>query len=293
MLQKLTVKHLDDLISRALAVIEHGEGADEHYELLHDLTELEKLTSHCLATSHMGCAADVVILEDGDAPLYRAGITVPPDWLPSPSLTKLFALPLTVMGELLTRPPCTHNRMVERPDNPAHAWECADCGYIYDDSTRPDWTASPSLTALIDSVVPPSAAPLPIAALSASRVAPNAHSDVGTYSAGALLDYAALCRDVAAALQGDGFPAFSQMMGGGTFCVIVHETTRLDAMWIFGTANDTWSGDLCFVENGELIGETSGDTQHIVTDIPSTSTDPHAIAIDGIVQGLLAWRNAR
>jgi hypothetical protein len=26
---------------------------------------------------------------------------------------------------------CTHNRMVERPDDPTHAWQCADCGHVY------------------------------------------------------------------------------------------------------------------------------------------------------------------
>jgi len=26
---------------------------------------------------------------------------------------------------------CLHNTMVERQDDPEHAWECADCGYVY------------------------------------------------------------------------------------------------------------------------------------------------------------------
>lgn len=26
---------------------------------------------------------------------------------------------------------CTHAHMVERPDDMTHAWQCADCGYIY------------------------------------------------------------------------------------------------------------------------------------------------------------------
>ena len=26
---------------------------------------------------------------------------------------------------------CRHNAMVERMDDNVHAWECADCGYIY------------------------------------------------------------------------------------------------------------------------------------------------------------------
>ena len=26
---------------------------------------------------------------------------------------------------------CTHNAMVEQPDDATHAWVCADCGYVY------------------------------------------------------------------------------------------------------------------------------------------------------------------
>lgn len=26
---------------------------------------------------------------------------------------------------------CQHNTQIERPDDPTHAWQCADCGYVY------------------------------------------------------------------------------------------------------------------------------------------------------------------
>lgn len=31
--------------------------------------------------------------------------------------------------------PCAHNAMRERPNDTTHAWECADCGYIYGSET--------------------------------------------------------------------------------------------------------------------------------------------------------------
>lgn len=31
--------------------------------------------------------------------------------------------------------PCPHNTQIERPDDPWHAWECADCGYVYGRTT--------------------------------------------------------------------------------------------------------------------------------------------------------------
>lgn len=31
----------------------------------------------------------------------------------------------------LETPPCSHNRMVERVNDPQFAWECADCGHVF------------------------------------------------------------------------------------------------------------------------------------------------------------------
>ena len=223
MLSKLTVKHLHHLLDRSLSVIRTVEDADDA-SLLAELEAADDLAWFVMGNSHMGSAAEAVILEAGDdAPVnptfgwtmrssslacclnwwallparvrrdvaasmdltveeiddlfQRADdewqriktVTLPaPEWLPSPSLTALID----------SVPPCTHTRMVERPNDSQHAWECADCGYLYG-----------------------------VAALFAATTKAMMKEP---------MNYAALCRDVAGALQGDGFPAFSEMMGGGT-----------------------------------------------------------------------------
>jgi hypothetical protein len=57
---------LHDVIDRAHSVILESEGANEHLTLLNDLQSVSELCQHSIGTSHMGCAADEVILAIGD-----------------------------------------------------------------------------------------------------------------------------------------------------------------------------------------------------------------------------------
>jgi hypothetical protein len=62
-LAQLTVAQLHDITTRALSVIEVDNEPDEHMELRGELRAIAHLCEHVIATSHMGTAADVAILE--------------------------------------------------------------------------------------------------------------------------------------------------------------------------------------------------------------------------------------
>lgn len=41
---------------------------------------------------------------------------------------------------------CNHNEMIERKDDPAHAWQCATCGYIFGDQEDATYCAACDMT---------------------------------------------------------------------------------------------------------------------------------------------------
>lgn len=61
-MDKLTVAQLMNIVRRAQTVIETTEGADEHAELVNELKALGNLCEEAIDGSHMGTAADEVIL---------------------------------------------------------------------------------------------------------------------------------------------------------------------------------------------------------------------------------------
>jgi hypothetical protein len=61
-----TAGELRDLLDRAVVVIEEGEDADEHGDLLTDLRDALTLVRRGIGGSRMGTGADVVLLQDDD-----------------------------------------------------------------------------------------------------------------------------------------------------------------------------------------------------------------------------------
>jgi predicted secreted hydrolase len=79
-----------------------------------------------------------------------------------------------------------------------------------------------------------------------------------------------LLQDVCARLQANGLTVSIEYPG----CVVVWAedlVSHPDRCWWFGTANETWQGDLCG-HGGEYLDQT------LRTDVPSDSTDAERIA---------------
>jgi hypothetical protein len=63
---RLTFRDLLDLLDRADSVIRESDGADEHQELLDELTAARTLIRGEIGASHMGSGADEIVLQRGD-----------------------------------------------------------------------------------------------------------------------------------------------------------------------------------------------------------------------------------
>ncbi len=73
--------------------------------------------------------------------------------------------------------------------------------------------------------------------------------------------------------------AWAEHTGGYVICILIPHLTRKDALWMFGTANATWGGNLVSHE-----GDVDPDV-YIDTSVSSESTDLLAVA-QAIVAGV-------